>query len=137
MPPLRVRPRTFVWANPLGLAVISVVNARLSPWFLLGVPFFLWSAYALRRTGTVADDTGLTVHNGFRVHRVPWADVAMLRRWVYGVRAVRHDGTAVTLPNVEWRALVPDAFVSARSVQAVALRARAAGHEVGIERATL
>ena len=137
MPPLVVRlPRSY-WVTHLALAVVGALNGLYARWFLLLVPVWLFAAYTGRRMRTVAGEDGLTVDSGLRERRVPWPEVAGLGFGFKGAVALLRDGTSVRLPGVVRRAIVPEAYVDPRSAQAVALRARAAGHEVPVDGRTV
>lgn len=131
------RARPLLWAMPVWVLVTGLVNARVHPLFLIGVPFALGYGAVLVRTKTVVDAEGLTIAKWRGAERLSWADVAAVRKTAGGVAAVTHDGTSRLLPWVEWRPVVPSdpEYVYPRSGQAVAELARAAGHDVALQEA--
>ena len=131
------RARPLLWVAPAWVLVTGLVNARVHPLFLIGVPFALGYGVVLVRTKTVLAAAGLTIAKWRGAVRLPWADVVAVRKLASGVAAVTRDGATRLLPWVEWRPIVPSdpAYVYPRSGQAVAEWARAAGHDVALQEA--
>lgn len=108
VPPTIHEPARAVFRLPLvALAAVVVLMVCITP-FAFAAPW-LWLVYLLPaglawwvlRLRTEADAGGIRVRHAFNSRRFSWDDVASLRlRGSKWVRAVLHDGTQVTLPNV-------------------------------------